>query len=295
MSSRPGSDGYHGDQQRFREALTRTEAESGFNARLIEKDYYCSLVLRDLSGLFGQGLVFKGGTCLSKVHAEFFRLSEDLDFAISLRPDATRSDRRRAVTPVRHYLTEVPLRLPCFDLAEAIEGHNDSRQYNGRFTYRSLVTGEPDFIKVEVSLREETVLPTEILPARTLLRDPHTGHPALTTVDVRVLCLTEAYAEKIRAALTRREPAIRDFFDIDHAVQQALFDHRNRSLLDLVAMKLSVDGNEPVDLSTAKNAILRGQIESQLRPVLRTKDYEAFDLQRVIAILQEVVHLHQAG
>jgi predicted nucleotidyltransferase component of viral defense system len=69
MSDGPGG-GYHDDPQRFREALTLTEAQSGFNARLIEKDYYCSLILRDLAALFAQGLVFKGGTCLSKVHAE---------------------------------------------------------------------------------------------------------------------------------------------------------------------------------------------------------------------------------
>ena len=111
MGNGPASD-YHEDQQCFREALTLTAAASGFNPRLIEKDYYCSLVLRDLATLFEQGLVFKGGTCLSKVYAEFFRLSEDLDFAILLRPDATRSNRRRAVTPVRDHLTGTPSRLP---------------------------------------------------------------------------------------------------------------------------------------------------------------------------------------
>src|SRR5262245_44864651 len=79
MSSGPGNPWYHEDLRRFRDALTLTEAESGFSARLIEKDYYCSLLLLDLSGPFEQGLVFKGGTCLSKVHADFFRLSEDLD------------------------------------------------------------------------------------------------------------------------------------------------------------------------------------------------------------------------
>ena len=108
-------------------------------------------------------------------------------------------------------------------------------------------------------------------------------------MNVRVLQLREAYAEKIRAALTRREPAIRDFFDIDHAVQRALFDHRDQAVLDLVAAKLSVAGNEPVDLSEAKIAILRGQLEAQLRPVLRAKDYAAFDLQRVISVLKEMV------
>jgi predicted nucleotidyltransferase component of viral defense system len=295
MSNGQGGEWYHADQRRFREALTATEAESGFNARLIEKDYYCSLVLGDLAGPFAQGLVFKGGTCLSKVHAEFFRLSEDLDFAVSLRPDASRSERRRAVTPFRDHITGVPSRLPCFELDEAILGHNDSRQYNGRLAYRSVVTGDRDFIKLEISLREETVLPTQILPARTMLQDPHTGHPAMAPVDVRVLCRTEAYAEKIRAALTRREPAIRDFFDIHHAVQQALFDHRHQQFLDLVAVKLGVDGNEPVDLSPGKGVILRGQIEAQLRPVLRTRDYDAFDLQRVISILEEVVQPPPGG
>ena len=176
-----------------------------------------------------------------------------------------------------------------------VAGHNDSRQYNGRFAYHSAVTGERDFIKVEVSLREETVLPTETLPARTMLRDPHTGQPAFGPVDVRVLCVLEAYAEKIRAALTRREPAIRVFFDIDHAVRLTLFDHHSRPLLDLVARKLAVDGNKPVDLSPARNAAIRGQLESQLRPVLRTRDYDAFDLQRVFAVLEEVVRLHRPG
>jgi len=286
---------YHEDSQRFREAITLAEASSGFNARLIEKDYYCSLVLHDLAGPFQQGLVFKGGTCLSKVYAEFFRLSEDLDFAISLRPDASRGDRRRAVTPVRNHLTGVPSRLPCFELVEEIKGHNDSRQYTGKFAYYSAVTGEREFIKVEISLREETVRPPEILPARTMLRDPHTGQPAFAPVDVRVLSAMEAYAEKIRAALTRRDPAIRDFFDIDHGVRLALFDHRSQPLLDLVAAKLSIGGNEPVDLSPAKISILGGQIESQLHSVLRTRDYEAFDLQRVITILEEIVHLNQPG
>ncbi len=100
---------------RFRDALMLTEAESDFSSRLIEKDYYCSLLLRDLSGLFEQGLVFKGGTCLSKVHAEFFRLSEDLDFCISVRPDATRSERRTAASPIRDHLSGVPGRLTVFE------------------------------------------------------------------------------------------------------------------------------------------------------------------------------------
>src|SRR5690606_13950681 len=98
-----------------------------------------------------------------------------------------------------------------------------------------------------------------------------------------------AYAEKIRAALTRRDPAIRDFFDIDHAVGRGLFDPRNRELLELIAAKLAVFGNEPADLAPSKQAVLKGQVETDLRPVLRTADFEAFDLDRVVRTLEEVL------
>lgn len=146
--------------------------------------------------------------------------------------------------------------------------HNRCRQYNGLFSYRSVVTGEDEFIKLEISLRETILLPTEILPARTMLLDPDSKRPAFPPVNVCVLSLREAYAEKIRAALTRREPAIRDFFDIDNAVWRGVFDHRSREILDLVAEKLLVFANEPVDTSEAKVRILEGQIETHLRPVL---------------------------
>jgi hypothetical protein len=46
--------------------LAHPEAVAGFTATLIEKDYYCSSILQYLYG-GDTSLVFKGGTCLSKV------------------------------------------------------------------------------------------------------------------------------------------------------------------------------------------------------------------------------------
>ena len=56
----------------FAEAIGFTSAETGFIPGLIEKDYYCSVLLQDL-GSAGADLVFKGGTLLAKVHAGFYR------------------------------------------------------------------------------------------------------------------------------------------------------------------------------------------------------------------------------
>jgi predicted nucleotidyltransferase component of viral defense system len=288
MHNEPHRTWYHDDVQRFRESLTFTEARSGFSARLIEKDYYCTLVLADLCERFERALVFKGGTCLSKVHAEFFRLSEDLDFSIATPSNATRSDRRRAVAPIDAHFSEMPKRLAYLEVTLPFTGHNNSKQYNGRLAYSSVITGEREFINVEVSLREEIVLPSQLLPARTLLLDALSGRPALPPSHVYVLQYAEAYAEKIRAALTRPVPAIRDFFDIDHALQGARLD-RNPELLALVAKKLSTAANDPVDLTETKLAILQGQLITDLRPVLRAADYQVFDLERAFAALQEII------
>ena len=66
----------HEDVALFGEALRFTAAETGFISRLIEKDYFCTLVLRYLCEA-DVTLIFKGGTCLAKVHAGFYRLSEE--------------------------------------------------------------------------------------------------------------------------------------------------------------------------------------------------------------------------
>src|SRR4051812_23040670 len=101
MTEPPQPPDFHGDPRRFLVALRAAEAQTGFGARLIEKDYYCSLALQALAVAFDQGLVFKGGTSLSKVHAEFFRLSEDLDFAVSISHTARRSARSAAAAPYK--------------------------------------------------------------------------------------------------------------------------------------------------------------------------------------------------
>ena len=276
---------FHAQATGFRAALRSAEARTHFSARLIEKDYYCSLVLSALEASFAEGLVFKGGTSLSKVHADFFRLSEDLDFAVSISPDARRSARRAAVDPFKRHVESLCDRMPWFRVETPLTGHDDSRQYNGQLSYGSVITGEPENLKIEIALREEVIHPTEERLAKTILTDPQTGASSTPPIRVRVLTFRETYAEKIRAALTRREPAIRDFFDVDSAVRLGALALDAPAFLQLVARKLAASAQDPVDLSPGRIVRLRAQIETQLRPVLRQVDYEGFDLDRVVQVL----------
>src|SRR3990172_10941647 len=129
---------YHENADEFRDAINFTASETGFSAQLIEKDYYCSLILHDFEPLFQQGIVFKGGTCLSKIHAGFYRLSEDLDFAFSIEPDAKPSNRRNMMKPVKNHIKELCIRQSCFSLKDSLIGHNNSKQYVGRYSYNSV-------------------------------------------------------------------------------------------------------------------------------------------------------------
>jgi len=269
---------YHDDVELFRSALSFTQAETGFSARLIEKDYYCSLLLRDLLLADVPGLAFKGGTSFSKIHGAFYRLSEDLDFGISTPVDAPRRDRSKRVTAWKEHLAKISCRTPCFQIVDPLQGYNNSTQYSGRVSYSSLVSGQDEHVKIEISVREPILNAIEQLPVKTLLLDPFRRSAAVDTIQIAVLSRLEAYAEKLRAALTRRDPAIRDFYDIDHAYRTNRIKSTDWLLIDLLRQKLSVPGTEPIDVSPEKLENLRRQVDVQLKPVLKESDFISFDL-----------------
>jgi predicted nucleotidyltransferase component of viral defense system len=271
----------------LREAIRFTGEETGFAARLIEKDYFCSVILEALAEA-DVPLVFKGGTCLAKVHSGFFRLSEDLDFSIPTAPGSTRSDRSRAIAPVKKAIAALPTRIPGLEALTGLEGHNASTQYNARLGYRSLLAPRTETIAIEIGLREPTLTPPERAQVHTVLLHWRQGGALLETFPARCLTYAEAMAEKLRAALSRQDVAIRDFFDIDHAVRAAGLDVADPELLRLLRSKLAVDGTGAVNVSPERLDDLRRQVDTQLHPVLRPREFDLFDVDRAFGIVRGV-------
>jgi predicted nucleotidyltransferase component of viral defense system len=277
----------HDDSTLFKEAVTYTAAETGFAPRLIEKDYFCTVLLQCL-GAAGVDLVFKGGTCLAKAHAGFHRLSEDLDFSIPTPLDASRADRSRRVKRLKATVARIGDQVHGLHVTTVLTGANSSTQYTAAIGYTSLLGTQEEMIKIEVGLREPLLRPAIQGEARTLLLDPISGSPLAPVLPILCLSREEAMAEKLRAALSRREAAIRDFYDVDHAVRRLGFHVQAPELIGLVREKLAVPGNEPVDVSAARLAVLKPQLESRLKPVLRDRDFVEFDLERAFGIVAEV-------
>lgn len=69
--------------QDFKDAITAASEHLKIREAYIEKDYWVTYVLKNLSrSPFKDNVVFKGGTSLSKVHKCIERFSEDIDLAL---------------------------------------------------------------------------------------------------------------------------------------------------------------------------------------------------------------------
>ena len=71
----------HENRDLFLQAVKETSAYFGMPQAIIEKDYYVTLILRELAGRI-PGLIFKGGTSLSKCYHIIERFSEDIDLTL---------------------------------------------------------------------------------------------------------------------------------------------------------------------------------------------------------------------
>ena len=87
---------------------------------------------------------------------------------------------------------------------------------------------------------------------------------------------------------TRQEVAIRDFFDIDHAVRVAGFDVDGAELVRILRAKLTVPGTGAVNISPERLDDLQHQLDAQLRPVLRPREFDLFDVDRAFGIVRGV-------
>ncbi len=281
---------HHLDPGIFRESLALTAASTGFTADLIEKDYYCSVILKYLYA-GNTELVFKGGTCLGKVHADFYRLSEYLDFMIPTAVNTSRSDRSAAMLPIKKLIEALPAVDKELSLNGPLAGHNASKQYIGEVAYNSAIIPKQNTIKIEIGLREPLIKPAVSVSARTALIGAFTSPlTQLPSVEVIAMSMAEAYSEKIRAALTRREPAIRDFFDISYAEKNLDIDFSDQALINMAAQKISIPGNERITISAERRRDLEKQLNGQLKPVLRPVDFAEFDLDEAFTLACEIAN-----
>jgi predicted nucleotidyltransferase component of viral defense system len=114
-------------------------------------------------------------------------------------------------------------------------------------------------------------------------KDPFTGNDLIPRNKILSLTLNEAVAEKLKAAITRKDVAIRDYYDL-WFISEAKFDFKDRHFLSIFTKKLEEEKyranySNNFGLDQKNIELLRKQIETELIPVIRVG--ESFDLDKV--------------
>ena len=84
----------HHDHEAFSELIVAASNELHIPSWIIEKDYYVTLVLRELAYRV-KGMVFKGGTSLTKCYQILDRFSEDIDISYAASEGIPGESRKR--------------------------------------------------------------------------------------------------------------------------------------------------------------------------------------------------------
>jgi predicted nucleotidyltransferase component of viral defense system len=275
----------HDNKDEFLNILERTAGQTGFSLGLLEKDYYITILLEGIQSLSDE-LVFKGGTCLSKVYYSYYRLSEDLDFSMRLPAgDITRSMRRDLMKPVKDKLRDLAEERGMTAVGIDKAGRNLSRQYVFLLDYGSVVTEKNQSIKLEIGRRFNPYLPVLKKKVNHTFLHPFTKEPLFDAGRVNCFSLKELVSEKLRAAATRVEIASRDFYDLGHLIKVG-FNFSDPDFLQLFRKKLAEDEFE-TDLvryrfnlgrSNKEISDMEARIEAELLDVLTLEEKKKFSL-----------------
>ncbi|MFH1415372.1 MAG: nucleotidyl transferase AbiEii/AbiGii toxin family protein [Elusimicrobiota bacterium] len=280
------------NKAQLKEIIPAIAKKYKFSPRLVEKDYYITIIMNNLNSGLSSDIVFKGGTLLNKIYFDHVRLSEDLDFSYITGDDLdTRTKRSRIMKPIKarmpEFLKSMNLKSPDHDG----KAFNESTQYVFQIGYPSVITDKEEYIKLEISLRQYPVDKPVINKVKHFYEDPFTGEQLLPSNGILSLSRNEAVAEKLKASITRLDYAIRDYYDL-WKIAESNFDFHNKDFVRLFHAKLKREqyaGEYKINLGLNEKDILslHNQIESALSPVIRAD--ETFSLAKVFGRFNDIM------
>ncbi|HCA3880571.1 TPA: nucleotidyl transferase AbiEii/AbiGii toxin family protein [Salmonella enterica] len=193
----------HENADSFVEIIQATADHLSIPAVYVEKDYWVTYILRNLSRSdYKERLIFKGGTALSKAYKLIRRFSEDIDLAAHL-PDFSGNQIKNYIRDAETQLTEGLMYLPGHP-GESKHGSfrktwfEYPRQMDGEFAQAS------PFLLLEINAFT-TPEPYSLMPVSTLIAESldMMGWPdlvqefGLAAFEVNVLNTERTIAEKI--------------------------------------------------------------------------------------------------
>jgi predicted nucleotidyltransferase component of viral defense system len=192
--------------------IDKIAIEKGVRAKQIEKDYVISWILWGIARNehLNNNLVFKGGTCLKKMHFDDYRYSEDMDFTLR---DDTISD-KEILNNFRSIFEEIleESRIKIEVVEDTIENHENSGSLKFKMTYNA--THGSGEIKVDIT-RGETL---EFNVEHRVVQNNYSDLEEDNEIRIHSYSLKEVLIEKMTALMGRT--ISRDLYDFDYLIEE---------------------------------------------------------------------------
>ncbi len=277
----------HKNKENFIEAVQATSRGLNISPALVEKDYYVTLVLNKINEEV-PGLIFKGGTSLSKCHKVINRFSEDIDLTLDSE-HLTEGQRKKVKSTIVKICEELELTI------SNLENTRSRRDYNCyQISYPLLFENDEidPIIKVETVFMQECY-PEEVKQADSLIGEwmkangfrKQAEEYELIPFNIRVQTMERTLIDKVYALcdymiLNNIQKHSRHIYDIYQLLKKIELNNDLCALIHRVREdrkyhSLCVSAQDNIDVPTLLEQIIKTECYK--------KDYEQYTLTMLYA------------
>ena len=218
----------HHNKEDFIDAVNLASEKYGILPIIAEKDYYVTMILRELSKRLDY-IVFKGGTSLSKCHKVIRRFSEDIDITIDTK--LSQGQMKKLKQAITEIAAELGMDIPNLDETRS------RRSYNRYILeYRSVTDETNEAVRASVLMETsfaEVSFPTVMMPVHSYIGDLMTEEAPDQLADYN-LDLFNMKVQGIDRTLIDKVFAICDYYMADKVKKHSRHIYDIYKLLPLV-------------------------------------------------------------
>jgi predicted nucleotidyltransferase component of viral defense system len=211
----------HNDKGIFNQAIRGASEYFKIEPSLVEKDYFVTLVLRELAKKV-EGLLFKGGTSLSKCYKIIDRFSEDIDITLDME-HLTQSKKQKLKYIIVDVCNELGLNL-------INESETRSRRDYNKYVIEYPITYESSAVAPQLLI--ETVFIQKAYPSEIKQANCMIGEWLIEVGNLQAVEMYELYPFDIRVQALERTLVDKVFALCDYFMEGKI-QKRSRHIYDV--------------------------------------------------------------
>ena len=296
----------HNDKEVFNQYLMATASYIGLNdTSIVEKDYFITLLLKRITERL-PGIVFKGGTSLSKCYKIINRFSEDIDLSMNTKESGrpTEGQRKKLKQDIVSIIDELGFSL-------VNPGQIKSRRDFNKYVVDYLPASNPSFLNKYLIVETEVHVksfPTVAMSAASFVHDFLYTNDAgdeimkygLEPFNIQVQSVERTFIDKMFAIAdyylsNQAENHSRHIYDLYKIYPNIIFDEAFKELVEEVrkvrashtTCHSAKDGVDLLDL--LRRVVDEDFYKSDYNHITDTLLFERIPYSKAIATLQQII------